>query len=232
MKIGDNLDVTVRRVHVRYEDTASAFGRVFAFGVTLDEFIVRTTDRAWNVTFVTRDVNGAERAPCAAAALPAVTAGGSATAGGGDTLDADATDADANFIHKLVSVGCLSAYWDCAVRRPLAPLASEPARCFAELEQLIARGGGGGDGETCTAGASGASGGGGTASGVAVDGATPARKTATVDVKGDASFDDHGDDDEYGEDYDPAAHDDSGDAARQWRPPALRRWYVKLRSAS
>jgi len=45
MKIVDNLEVTVRSVHVRYEDPESAAPEPpFACGITLDEFLIRSAD--------------------------------------------------------------------------------------------------------------------------------------------------------------------------------------------
>lgn len=51
-KIVDNLQVTVRNIHVRYEDAISAPGHPFALGVTLEEFSAVSTDGEWNPTFI------------------------------------------------------------------------------------------------------------------------------------------------------------------------------------
>ncbi|KYK54262.1 vacuolar protein sorting-associated protein vps13 [Drechmeria coniospora] len=51
-KIVDNLQVTVRNIHIRYEDSISAPGHPFALGLTLDEFSAVSTDGQWNPTFI------------------------------------------------------------------------------------------------------------------------------------------------------------------------------------
>lgn len=51
-KIVDNLQVTVKNIHVRYEDSISAPGHPFALGVTLEEFSAISTDGEWKPTFI------------------------------------------------------------------------------------------------------------------------------------------------------------------------------------
>lgn len=51
-KIVDNLQVTVKNIHVRYEDSISAPGHPFALGVTLEEFSAVSTDGQWKPTFI------------------------------------------------------------------------------------------------------------------------------------------------------------------------------------
>ncbi|OTB04915.1 hypothetical protein M426DRAFT_11269 [Hypoxylon sp. CI-4A] len=51
-KIVDNLQVTVKNIHVRYEDSISAPGHPFALGVTLGEFSAVSTDGEWKPTFI------------------------------------------------------------------------------------------------------------------------------------------------------------------------------------
>ncbi|KAK1753207.1 putative vacuolar protein sorting-associated protein [Echria macrotheca] len=51
-KIVDNLQVTVKNIHVRYEDAISAPGHPFALGVTLEEFSAVSTDGNWTPTFI------------------------------------------------------------------------------------------------------------------------------------------------------------------------------------
>ncbi|KJZ79741.1 hypothetical protein HIM_01210 [Hirsutella minnesotensis 3608] len=51
-KIVDNLQVTVKNIHVRYEDSISAPGHPFALGVTLEEFSAVSTDGQWTPTFI------------------------------------------------------------------------------------------------------------------------------------------------------------------------------------
>lgn len=51
-KIVDNLQVTVKNIHVRYEDSISAPGHPFALGVTLEEFSAVSTDGNWKPMFI------------------------------------------------------------------------------------------------------------------------------------------------------------------------------------
>ncbi|KAI5864116.1 vacuolar protein sorting-associated protein 13 [Durotheca rogersii] len=51
-KIVDNLQVTVKNIHVRYEDSISAPGHPFALGITLAEFSAVSTDGEWEPTFI------------------------------------------------------------------------------------------------------------------------------------------------------------------------------------
>ncbi|KAI0596932.1 vacuolar protein sorting-associated protein 13 [Biscogniauxia sp. FL1348] len=51
-KIVDNLQVTVKNIHIRYEDSISAPGHPFALGVTLEEFSAVSTDGEWTPTFI------------------------------------------------------------------------------------------------------------------------------------------------------------------------------------
>ncbi len=51
-KIVDNLQVTVKNIHIRYEDSISAPGHPFALGVTLEEFSAVSTNGDWRPTFI------------------------------------------------------------------------------------------------------------------------------------------------------------------------------------
>ncbi|KAF4508140.1 hypothetical protein G6O67_004556 [Ophiocordyceps sinensis] len=51
-KIADNLQVTVKNIHIRYEDSISAPGHPFALGLTLEEFSAVSTDGQWKPTFI------------------------------------------------------------------------------------------------------------------------------------------------------------------------------------
>ncbi|CAK7273224.1 Vacuolar protein sorting-associated protein 13 [Sporothrix epigloea] len=51
-KIIDNLQITVKNIHIRYEDSISAPGHPFALGVTLEEFSAVSTDNSWRPTFI------------------------------------------------------------------------------------------------------------------------------------------------------------------------------------
>ncbi|KAI2611442.1 vacuolar protein sorting-associated protein 13 [Hypoxylon fragiforme] len=56
-KIVDNLQVTVKNIHIRYEDAISAPGHPFALGVTLAEFSAVSTDGEWKPTFIQNTTN-------------------------------------------------------------------------------------------------------------------------------------------------------------------------------
>ncbi|KAL3428164.1 hypothetical protein PVAG01_01673 [Phlyctema vagabunda] len=51
-KIVDNLQITVKNIHIRYEDSISQQGHPFALGITLKEFRAESTDGQWNPTYV------------------------------------------------------------------------------------------------------------------------------------------------------------------------------------
>lgn len=51
-KIVDNLQVEIKNIHVRYEDSISAPGHPFALGVTLEEFSAVSTDEGWRPAFI------------------------------------------------------------------------------------------------------------------------------------------------------------------------------------
>jgi len=51
-KIIANLQLTIKNVHIRYEDFHSNPGSPFAVGVTLSSLVAMSTDSAWNFGFV------------------------------------------------------------------------------------------------------------------------------------------------------------------------------------
>lgn len=53
-KIVDNIEITLRNVHMRYEDSQSMPGTTFAAGLTLESFVVQSCDSNWNESFVSR----------------------------------------------------------------------------------------------------------------------------------------------------------------------------------
>jgi vacuolar protein sorting-associated protein 13A/C len=53
-KILNNLQITIRSLHLRYEDTGSN-KNPFAFGVTLEELNIYSTDHEWKQTFLTEE---------------------------------------------------------------------------------------------------------------------------------------------------------------------------------
>ncbi|KAG8880371.1 hypothetical protein FRB97_000908 [Tulasnella sp. 331] len=48
----NNLQITIKNIHIRYEDNMSVPGHPFAVGITLAEFTARTTDGQWQPSFV------------------------------------------------------------------------------------------------------------------------------------------------------------------------------------
>ena len=53
--IMENLQLTVKNVHIRYEDDISVPGTVFAAGITLESLAAQTCDHTWSPRFVHRD---------------------------------------------------------------------------------------------------------------------------------------------------------------------------------
>lgn len=51
-KIIDNLQVSIKNIHVRYEDSIAAPGHPFALGITLEEISAVSTDAEWNPAFI------------------------------------------------------------------------------------------------------------------------------------------------------------------------------------
>jgi vacuolar protein sorting-associated protein 13A/C len=51
-KIVDNLQIRVKNIHVRYEDSISTPGHPFALGITLEEFSAISTDGEWKPTYI------------------------------------------------------------------------------------------------------------------------------------------------------------------------------------
>jgi len=56
-RIVDNLEISVKNIHVCYEDSLSMRDKTFSCGVTLDSFFVSTTDKFWKESFVSRNPN-------------------------------------------------------------------------------------------------------------------------------------------------------------------------------
>lgn len=50
--IVDNLQVSIKGIHIRYEDSISAPGHPFALGLTLQEFSAVSTDKDWRPSFI------------------------------------------------------------------------------------------------------------------------------------------------------------------------------------
>ncbi|UZJ53507.1 hypothetical protein CBS101457_002827 [Exobasidium rhododendri] len=57
-KIIDNLQITVRNIHIRYEDDLSNPEHPFSAGLTLAEFSAVSTDGNWNPTFIQNSSEG------------------------------------------------------------------------------------------------------------------------------------------------------------------------------
>jgi vacuolar protein sorting-associated protein 13A/C len=54
-KILDNLEVVIKNIHFRYEDSVTIPGVTFAAGITLDQFSIQTTNDMWVESFIARD---------------------------------------------------------------------------------------------------------------------------------------------------------------------------------
>lgn len=60
-KIIDNIEITLKNVHFRYEDSQTIPGSIFAAGVTLKSFTLSSCDEKWTEKFVERDLNKAAK---------------------------------------------------------------------------------------------------------------------------------------------------------------------------
>jgi len=58
-KIIDNLEITLKNVHIRYEDAQTIPGTPFSAGITLNSFTLATCDEKWHEKYVARDINQA-----------------------------------------------------------------------------------------------------------------------------------------------------------------------------
>ena len=56
-KIIDNLEITLKNVHIRYEDSQTIPGTPFSAGITLNSFTLSTCDEKWHERYVARDIN-------------------------------------------------------------------------------------------------------------------------------------------------------------------------------
>lgn len=56
-KIVDNLQFTMKNIHIRYEDKISDPGHPFAAGITLKELSALSTDEEWVPKFISEPTN-------------------------------------------------------------------------------------------------------------------------------------------------------------------------------
>lgn len=56
-KIVDNLQFTMKNIHIRYEDNISDSGHRFAAGITLKELSALSTDDEWTPKFINESSN-------------------------------------------------------------------------------------------------------------------------------------------------------------------------------
>ena len=56
-KIIDNIEITLKNVHIRYEDSQTIPNCPFSSGLTLSSFTLSTCDENWHEKFVARDIN-------------------------------------------------------------------------------------------------------------------------------------------------------------------------------
>jgi vacuolar protein sorting-associated protein 13A/C len=60
-KIVDNIEISVTNIHLRYEDKRSFPNETFSFGLTLERFLVTTTNEKWEEAFVAREADSKVR---------------------------------------------------------------------------------------------------------------------------------------------------------------------------
>ena len=53
MKVVDNLQITIKNIHIRFEDTILN-STPYSFGITLKEFSAHTCDEQWQPVFLDR----------------------------------------------------------------------------------------------------------------------------------------------------------------------------------
>jgi vacuolar protein sorting-associated protein 13A/C len=53
-KVVDNLQLRIKNVHVRFEEGTSTSNNSYAWGLTLDEISLTTTDATWKPSFIER----------------------------------------------------------------------------------------------------------------------------------------------------------------------------------
>lgn len=56
-KVVDNLQFTMKNIHIRYEDKVSDPGHPFAAGITLKELSALSTDDNWKPMFISEPSN-------------------------------------------------------------------------------------------------------------------------------------------------------------------------------
>ena len=52
-KIVDNIQISIKNLHIRYEDCQN-FGKPFSMGLTLEQLDIDTTNEDWQVDFIDR----------------------------------------------------------------------------------------------------------------------------------------------------------------------------------
>lgn len=56
IKVLDNVQVTIKNIHIRYEDAGSQRTTPYSLGITLQEIAVNTTNTQWDKTFYDRNL--------------------------------------------------------------------------------------------------------------------------------------------------------------------------------
>ena len=92
-KIVDNLQITVRNIHIRYEDDLSNPEHPFSAGLTLAEFSAVSTDSEWNPTFIQNSSEGIHKVR------------------GNEPRHSD-VPLTCNLLYQLARLESLAAYWD------------------------------------------------------------------------------------------------------------------------
>lgn len=60
-KIINNLEISLKNVHIRFEDSISFPSTCIAVGITLGSFVFTTTDSEWNEKFVSDETNSSKK---------------------------------------------------------------------------------------------------------------------------------------------------------------------------
>ena len=145
--IVENLQLTVKNVHVRYEDDISLPGTVFAAGFTLESLAAQTCDSSWSPRFVHRDPSQGQLDAFKLVSLAGMAAYlDTKTVGLGGVpcreLEAalepgGAASAAREFL--LEPVSATAQVSRCCVGRPLNSRRQPRVRADIELEQLAVR---------------------------------------------------------------------------------------------
>jgi len=55
-KVIDNIQISIKNIHVRYEDSAN-FSQPLSLGLTMEKLDIETTNENWESEFIDRTIN-------------------------------------------------------------------------------------------------------------------------------------------------------------------------------